>query len=170
MIPPRLFLLPNFVLGVKTAYNAKKQRVIRQPTPRRHRGRRAAAWGAVHFEPFCPVREAAPRASAPPAPSALCAYNNDMSSRWAFAIVGGLRFTVGCGMKGGVATRKLMRVRKSPEQLRVSACPGEHNGVARKLVDQQKIAADVAFPEIGPFPRQFVVAVFGWQWAVVGDQ
>lgn len=61
-------------------------------------------------------------------------------------------------------------VKKSPEQFRVSACPGENNGVARKLVDQQKIAADVAFPEIGPFPRQFMVAVFGWQGAVVGDQ
>ena len=61
-------------------------------------------------------------------------------------------------------------VRKSTEQFRVSACPGENNGVARKLVDQQKIAAYVAFSEIGPFPRQFMVAVFGWQGAIVGDQ
>jgi len=69
-----------------------------------------------------------------------------------------------------IGQARFVWVRKSTEQFRVSACPGENNGVARKLVDQQKIAAYVAFSEIGPFPRQFMVAVFGWQGAIVGDQ
>jgi hypothetical protein len=69
-----------------------------------------------------------------------------------------------------IGQARFVWVRKSPEQLRVSACPGENNGVSRKLIDQQKIAAYVAFPEISPFPRQFMVAVFGSQGTIVGDQ
>ena len=37
-------------------------------------------------------------------------------------------------------------------------------------VDEQKVAADVALTMARPFSSQRVVALFWWQWPVVGDQ
>jgi hypothetical protein len=79
----KFYILPNFVLGVKMEHNAKKSvlHVSQHPADtvaERRRGSvkpgfHAKAWGAkrrldgtVHFEPFCPVREAAPWVSVTP--------------------------------------------------------------------------------------------------------
>lgn len=42
--------------------------------------------------------------------------------------------------------------------------------VGLNLVNQQKIAANMAFPVIGPFPFQWVIEPFRAKGRIIGDQ
>ena len=56
------------------------------------------------------------------------------------------------------------------EQTGIGARAHEVDGVAFQLVDQQEVAADVAFTVIGPIPFDRVVQPLGSKGRVVGDQ
>ena len=56
------------------------------------------------------------------------------------------------------------------EQFGVTSGSHENNGVRFDPVDQEKVAANVAFAMVGPVTLQRMISPFGAQWAVVGDQ
>ena len=57
-----------------------------------------------------------------------------------------------------------------PKKLRMRPRPHEVNRVSLKLVNQQKVAANVAFPVVGPIAFECVVQPLSAQRAIVGNQ
>ena len=56
------------------------------------------------------------------------------------------------------------------EQLRMRSASNKVDPVCFHLVDQQKVAADMAFAVIGPIPLQRVIQPFRTQRGIVRDQ
>ena len=51
----------------------------------------------------------------------------------------------------------------------MGASADEVDCIAFKLVDQQEVAANVAFTVIGPIAAQRMIAIFGRQWLIRGQ-
>lgn len=48
--------------------------------------------------------------------------------------------------------------------------PHEVNRISFKLVNQQEVAANVAFPVVGPIAFERVIQPLSAKWAIVGNQ
>lgn len=56
------------------------------------------------------------------------------------------------------------------EQFGVRASTHKVDGIALKLIDQQEVPADMAFPVIGPIALERVIEPFRAEGRIVGDQ
>ena len=77
----------------------------------------------------------------------------------------------GCDVKLTQHHQHFQKKNRSPaKKLRMRSSPHEVNRVPFNLINQQKVAADVAFPVVGPIAFERVVQPLSAQRAIVGNQ